>query len=270
MPQRSVTLPACLPTLFTGVDLILHAGDVGELWVLDQLSAIAPVVAVHGNDDSKDAQRELPYQQVISAAGQRILLWHSHFADRVDELQSRQDDRLLPKLARSLERAKRCGARVVVFGHWHIPLVYEAQGVMLINPGALAAGNWVTRQLRRSVAQLLVREDGALWVRHLDIDQPTSDFAPVIDWSAGFKAAFAQVTTTILTPDLERVWPQLSAQLAAFGYERTLPALLRVAHRCWVGEEALVTRAAWLAEIEADEELTAPWKARYQALLRVG
>jgi hypothetical protein len=270
MPQRSLTLPACLPTLLAGVDLILHAGDVGELWVLDQLSAIAPVVAVHGNDDSKDAQRELPYQQVASVAGQRILLWHSHFPDRVDELQSRQDDRLLPKLDRSLERARRCEARVVVFGHWHIPLVYQAQGVMVVNPGALAAGNWVTRQLRRSVAQLLVRKDGALWVRHLDIDQSTPDFTPKIDWNAGFKAAFAQVTTSILTPDLERRWSQLSAQLAAFGYERTLPALLRVAHRCWAGQEAVITRSAWLAEIAADEELTAQWKARYQTLLRDG
>lgn len=40
------------PTLFdalAGVNLILHTGDVGELWMLDQLSQIAPVVAVHGN-----------------------------------------------------------------------------------------------------------------------------------------------------------------------------------------------------------------------------
>src|SRR5687768_11958359 len=64
MPERCPVLPTALNDVFRGVDLILHAGDLGELSVLDRLGAIAPVVAVHGNDDTAEAQRELPYQQV--------------------------------------------------------------------------------------------------------------------------------------------------------------------------------------------------------------
>src|SRR5215468_1784844 len=71
MPQRCAALPRTLADVFAGVDLILHAGDLGELWVLDLLSQFAPLVAVHGNDETADAQRELPYQQVITVGGQR-------------------------------------------------------------------------------------------------------------------------------------------------------------------------------------------------------
>ena len=53
--QTGEALPASLLDIFAGVDLILHAGDIGELWVLDELSHIAPVVAVHGNDETAEA-----------------------------------------------------------------------------------------------------------------------------------------------------------------------------------------------------------------------
>lgn len=96
MPQRLAALPSAVFSVFQGVDLLLHAGDVGNLAVLDQLSTIAPVIAVHGNDDTPEAQTALPYQQVITVHGQRILLWHSHFPDRVDELYSRRHDEFTP------------------------------------------------------------------------------------------------------------------------------------------------------------------------------
>ena len=78
MPLRCRVLPPTLHDVLAGVDLLLHAGDVGELWVLDRLSAIAPLVAVHGNDDTPAAHRELPFQQLITLGGQRLLLDYSH------------------------------------------------------------------------------------------------------------------------------------------------------------------------------------------------
>ena len=108
-----------------GVDLLLHAGDIGELWVLDRLSVIAPVLAVHGNDDTADAKRELPYQQVLMVAGQRIVLTHAHYSDRAQELELRKDDAWGPKLERRAAFGRRAGASIVVFGHTHVPMALQ-------------------------------------------------------------------------------------------------------------------------------------------------
>lgn len=268
IPQRCLALPALLFDLFAGADLVLHTGDVGELWVLDQLSRIAPVVAVHGNDDSRDAQRELPYQQVVAVAGVRILLWHSHFPDRIDEMESRRDDQIIPKLERSLARAKRAGARVVLFGHWHIPLVYEAEGVMVVNPGALAPGNAITRLLRQTVAWLFLRDDGAPFVCHIDLAQPDRPFVPRIDWPAGFKMALRQYSESILAPDLAAQVSYLNRVIEQIGFDFSLPPFLRVAHRCWAGEQPLITMEDWQAEVERDADLPRRLKAEYLTLLR--
>src|SRR5689334_12385227 len=110
MPLRCAALPDILADVFNGVDLLLHAGYVGELWALDRLSRIAPVIAVHGNDETADAQRELPYQQVITVAGQRIVLCHSHYPIRAQEMESRRPDDWESKLGRLAGMAKRAGA----------------------------------------------------------------------------------------------------------------------------------------------------------------
>lgn len=267
MPQRLAALPPAIFTIFHGVDLLLHAGDVGKLTVLDQLSTIAPVVAVHGNDDTPEAQTELPYQQVITVQGQRILLWHSHFPDRVDELYARRHDEFTPQLERSLARARRCGARVVVFGHWHIPFVYQQDGIMVINPGALASGNPYTRQLRQTVALLFLREDGQPFVTHVDLAAPKQIYTPTPDWSARFSTAAAPFSASILAPELEAHLDYLRTQFMHLGFEQAMAPWLRVAHRCWAGAQATMTLADLRQEVDADPELTPSDKAQYSAIL---
>lgn len=197
MPQRCAELPAAVFAVLRGVDLLLHAGDVGELWVLDRLSAIAPVIAVHGNDESADAQRELPYQQLVVAGGTRILLTHAHYPDRAVEMASRADDGWQPKLARRANMGEQAGTRIVVFGHTHIPMAVEHDGVLLVNPGAIASPNPTTRQRIQTVAILFIRDDGAPFVTHIDLARPDLPFAPRIDWQAGFRAAHARFTAPL-------------------------------------------------------------------------
>ena len=98
MPKRCVAWPPAIFDVLRGVDVVLHAGDVGESWVLDQLSTIAPVIAVQGNDESADVKRELPASQLIFAGGVRIVLAHGHHSDRMREVASRADERWGPKL----------------------------------------------------------------------------------------------------------------------------------------------------------------------------
>jgi len=108
-------LPAGIAGRFSGVDAILHAGDIGEPEVLETLRAIAPLLAVRGNMDLGPWARNLPHQAVLEAGAVRILVVH----DRMD-----------------LRRGEPAAARVVVSGHTHRPQIAEENGVLYLNPGS--------------------------------------------------------------------------------------------------------------------------------------
>jgi putative phosphoesterase len=251
MPQRWASLPPAVEAVFRGVELILHAGDLGELWVLDELSRIAPVVAVHGNDETADAKRELPYQQVITAYGQRLVLCHSHHPDRAQEMALRQNDAWQPILERRLDFGRRAGASVVIYGHTHIPMTYREDGVLLLNPGAIASGSVTTRQRRKTVALLYLLDDRSPLAVHLDLAEPTHPFMPRVDWAAGFRTALDQYNATLIDPELASGWAQVEAAARtwmedparAASFEVLYAALLHVAHRCWAGEQEHITRS---------------------------
>ncbi|MBV9517895.1 MAG: metallophosphoesterase family protein, partial [Hyphomicrobiales bacterium] len=57
-------------------DLIIHAGDVGKPGVLEELRAVAPVIAVRGNIDKGPLARKLPERDVLELEGCRILILH--------------------------------------------------------------------------------------------------------------------------------------------------------------------------------------------------
>ena len=98
------------------VDMILHAGDIGSQDVLDTLNAIAPVVAVRGNNDKADWARSLPDWEVVEVGNVSIYMLHD-----VKEID------ISPSGA---------GFQVVVSGHSHRPAVAEQRGVLYVNPGS--------------------------------------------------------------------------------------------------------------------------------------
>lgn len=260
LPERCAALPPALFAALRGVDLLLHAGDVGELRVLDELSAVAPVIAVHGNDDTPDAQRELPFRQVVAIGGARLVLAHGHHPDRAVELAHRASDAWGPKLDRWAAFATGAGARIVVHGHTHIPLATEHRGVWIVNPGAIASGNAITRQTRRTVATLALRADGVPLVTHHDLDAPERPFRPAIDWAAGFRAALDRVSASILAPDLaarlEALRPRLH-EMPEADRRAVWLFVARCAHPCWSGEREVLT-VADLAGALARETLLPP------------
>jgi len=99
-----------------GVEHILHAGDVGDAAILDELRAIAPVTAIRGNVDTHGACALLPATEMVSLAGISFYLVHS-----VHDLDL---------------NASAAGVRCVVSGHSHMPLIEERRGVMYLNPGS--------------------------------------------------------------------------------------------------------------------------------------
>ena len=76
LPQRLRRLPAGLDRAFRGVDLILHAGDLNSVSVLDELQRIAPALAVVGNADLFGTG--LPQRRTVEIGGRRIGLTHGH------------------------------------------------------------------------------------------------------------------------------------------------------------------------------------------------
>jgi putative phosphoesterase len=239
MPDRLAALPAAIFEALAGVDLLLHAGDVGELSVLDELSRIAPVVAVHGNDDTAEAQRELPYRQVLAVAERRVLLCHSHDPDRARETASRLGDDLMPKLERWAGFAAGARADVFVFGHVHIPFAYHHADVLVVNPGAIASPNGTSRQRVRTVALMYLMADGRIDVAHVDLAEPGRRYEPAFDPAAGFKANAERFGGSMLSEELEAIWPRVRDLLRID--EPARQCYWRLAHRCWAGEIDLIT-----------------------------
>jgi uncharacterized protein len=103
-------------------DLILHAGDLTAVSVLEELSAFGPPVrAVYGNVDEPALRAVLPEELVVEAEDARIGMVHIPGPDAGRE-------------ARLVGRFPGCDA--VVFGHTHFPVVERHAGVWLLNPGS--------------------------------------------------------------------------------------------------------------------------------------
>jgi uncharacterized protein len=126
-----------VPELLAGVDLIVHAGDVGTLAVLDALRAIAPTIAVRGNVDTEPWSTALLESEVVRVgeAGE-IELYVLH-----DIAQLKFDP-------------KRAGYRAVIYGHSHRASIEERDGVLYLNPGAAGPRRF---NLSPSLARVEVR-----------------------------------------------------------------------------------------------------------------
>lgn len=107
-----------LEKIFAGVDLILHAGDIGPDSLIAELGATAPVIAVLGNNDSSPA---FPLTQVVTREGRKFLVHHI-----VTPHALHSDLKL--RIAR--ERPD-----VVIFGHTHKAFSEIIGGVHFLNPG---------------------------------------------------------------------------------------------------------------------------------------
>jgi uncharacterized protein len=119
-----------------GVELILHAGDVGGPDILDELRLIAPVKAVLGNTDPP-GDPELAQEIELIVAGKTIHVSHGH------ELGSPTPAKL----------AERYVADIVVYGHTHRQLVARLDGRLIVNPGAAGPKRF---NLTPSVARLTI------------------------------------------------------------------------------------------------------------------
>ncbi len=132
----------------TGVDHILHLGDVGTDEILASLRQIAPLTAVRGNNDKGNWARALQEQEELEIEGKRLLLLHDlgrrDFANK--------------------------GFAAVISGHSHTPSIQRRDGVLFLNPGSAGPRRF---KLPVSVAFLTVSSRGVEANLH-DIADPGS------------------------------------------------------------------------------------------------
>ena len=115
-------IPENVYSAFKNVDLILHAGDLTSLNVIEELENIAPVIAIQGNMDRVNGIN-LPTAKVLEAEGLRIGIVHG-------EVYPRADTQQLLYLARELN------VDILVSGHSHQPKIEQTEGILLLNPGS--------------------------------------------------------------------------------------------------------------------------------------
>lgn len=99
-----------------GCDYIIHGGDIGSAAILDELSALAPLIAVKGNNDRQAWAAHLPETEMIRVGG--VFIYVIHDLSKLD---------IEPHAA---------GAQVIISGHSHKPLIELRHGIMYVNPGS--------------------------------------------------------------------------------------------------------------------------------------
>jgi putative phosphoesterase len=120
-----------------GVELIIHAGDIGNPEILSELSKIAPVHAVRGNTDRGDWAANLPLTRVVEVGNVLIYVLHELFTLDLD-----------PAAA---------GLAAVIYGHSHSPHLERKNGVLFLNPGSAGP-----RRFKLPVSLVLLRVEGTL------------------------------------------------------------------------------------------------------------
>ena len=99
----------------TGVDHIIHAGDIGRPEIVDALRRIAPLTAIRGNVDSDEWARDYPDTKLVRLAGKSIYVLHD---------------------LKTLQADSGAGIDVIVSGHSHVPKVETVGGILYLNPGS--------------------------------------------------------------------------------------------------------------------------------------
>jgi hypothetical protein len=141
VPAIVKALPPAIFDIFKDVELILHAGDLVERSVLEELKTIAPVEAVAGNMDAKEIQRSLPAKKIIEIGRFRVGLIHGqgNLEGQIERIRKEFDS-----------------VDLIVFGHSHTPFWGRVGEVLFLNPGSPTDKRWAPYN---SVAVMEVGEE---------------------------------------------------------------------------------------------------------------
>jgi putative phosphoesterase len=156
MPKGHRRLPAACVERLRAADLIVHAGDLSTVDVLEEIQGYGRLVAVHGNVDDAGVRAVLPTTVAVQADGGRLVVIHDAgpSTGRLERMRRR-----FPK------------ADVVIFGHSHIPLHQSAEpdggGLQIFNPGSPTERR---RSPHHTMGMARTRSDGRLEFELIELD----------------------------------------------------------------------------------------------------
>lgn len=148
IPTLSPVLPVRIADVFKGLDILLHVGDICELYVLEEFQEMYTLTfAVWGDGDSEKARLFLDEKRVVRFGRRRVGMIHGHqFEARQKGAWGRLRHVFLPRpesdALPAFLLAQFTGEEVdaVVFGHTHEPHVTMYGGILLFNPGSALPG----------------------------------------------------------------------------------------------------------------------------------
>lgn len=152
MPRMAKSLPAPLVQAFRKADLILHAGDWTDLRVWEELRQLAPVEGVAGNNDGPEIAKRFGLRKVIRIGGIAIGLVHGHGVGARTGTEER-----------AIRAFRDDAVDCIVYGHSHIPVLKEVDGVLIFNPGSPTDKR---RQPQYSFGMLEIAE-GRIQAKHI-------------------------------------------------------------------------------------------------------
>ncbi len=122
VPVRAKSIPKAVFKVFENVDFIIHAGDLVELAVIDELEQLAPVLAVHGNMDGPVVSGALPKLNSLKVLDWKIGVIH--------------DPGATFGMRKMREIVKQNGFNVFVYGHTHNSNIKWEGKMLYVNPGS--------------------------------------------------------------------------------------------------------------------------------------
>jgi putative phosphoesterase len=128
-----------------GSDFIIHAGDIGDSMIVEELARIAPLTVVRGNNDGGAWANALAETELVKIGGIFIYVIHDLAQLDIDPIAA--------------------GVQVVVSGHSHVPAIEHRDGIIFVNSGSAGPRRF---KLPISVAELVIAE-GSVSARFIEL-----------------------------------------------------------------------------------------------------